>query len=232
MALARWKDMCIDAADARALGTFWGQLLGLTVVEEDDGDVVLRGERDEQTIWINEVPEAKSVKHRVHIDVEAASVDSALALGATMVLPASESGFGWTVLTDPEGGELCVFEREAHPAGAPARLFELIVDTATTATSAAQARWWAKVLEGEARDDERGFSYVERVPSLPFDKIDFIPVPEPKSVKNRIHWDITSDDLEALEAQGARVLVHPTETTHWHVCQDLDGNEFCVFTSD
>jgi hypothetical protein len=90
------------------------------------------------------------------------------------------------------------------------------------------ARWWADVLDGEAVDDERGFSWVQDVPGLPFESMDFIPVPEPKTVKNRIHWDITSDDVEGLLARGATLLAeHP----HWTVLADPDGNEFCVFPS-
>jgi hypothetical protein len=64
MALGRWKDLCIDANDASVLGRFWGDLLGLRVQHLDDGDVVLRGERPQQTIWVNTVPEVKTVKQR------------------------------------------------------------------------------------------------------------------------------------------------------------------------
>jgi hypothetical protein len=38
-------------------------------------------------------------------------VEDLTALVATVVLPASESGFPWTVMADPEGNEFCVFER-------------------------------------------------------------------------------------------------------------------------
>ena len=78
-------------------------------------------------------------------------------------------------------------------------------------------------------DDERGFSWLEDVPGCPFDSIDFAPVPEPKTVKNRIHWDITSDDLDGILARGATVLAEPTKPTPWHVLADPEGNEFCVF---
>ncbi|MCW2829004.1 MAG: hypothetical protein JWQ67_2620 [Marmoricola sp.] len=53
------------------------------------------------------VPEAKTVKHRVHLDVHTDSVDSLLAVGARRA-----PGYGgdpWTVLLDPEGNEFCVF---------------------------------------------------------------------------------------------------------------------------
>ena len=53
----------------------------------------------------------------------------------------------------------------------------------------------------------------------------FAPVPEPKTVKNRLHWDVYGDVGE-LEAHGARTL---WEMPRWTVMADPEGNEFCVF---
>lgn len=229
MTLARWKDLCIDATDPPRLAAFWGGVFALTVEVEQGGDAVLRGDRPEQTIWVNAVPEPVTVKQRVHLDVSAASIDPIVALGATVLLPASDSGFPWTVMADPEGGEFCVFVRDDHPSDPPARAFELVVDTADSESSRAGAQWWADVLGGRSVDDGRGFWWVADVPGLPFETIDMIPVPEPKTVKNRIHWDVVSDDLDGLRERGATVLADPTEATPWHVCADPQGNEFCVF---
>jgi len=231
MAIARWKDLCIDAADAHRMAHFWGPLLGLEVDLHDDGDAALRGASPDETIWINAVPEPRTVKQRIHLDLDVASVDAVLALGATMVLPASESGFRWSVLADPEGGELCTFERDGVAATPPARLYEVCVDTADADSAHAQATWWAEVWGGSVVDDERGFSWVEGIPGTPFATVDFVPVPEPKTVKNRIHWDVTCDDVPGLVARGARVLAEPTATTAWHVLADPEGNEFCAFAS-
>jgi hypothetical protein len=229
--IARWKDLCIDATDAHRMARFWGELLGLEIDLHVDGDARLQGATPEETIWINTVPEPRTVKQRVHLDVVVASVEPVLALGASMVLPASESGFHWSVLADPEGGELCTFERDEAPAQPPARLCEMIVDTASTESSHDQAVWWADVWGGKAVDDERGFSWVEDVPGMPFETVDFIPVPEPKSVKNRIHWDVTCDDVPGLVERGARILAEPTKAAPWHVLADPEGNEFCAFGS-
>jgi predicted enzyme related to lactoylglutathione lyase len=228
--LATYKDLCIDANDPGRLADFWGELLGLRVERLPDGDAVLRGTAATDTIWFNGVPERKTVKHRVHVDVNAASLEPVVALGATVVLPASESGFRWTVMADPEGGEFCVFVRDVGvPADPPAQLYELAVDTTGAGSSKALAGWWAEVLGGRRVDDGEELSWVEDVPGFPFDSMDFATVPEPKSVKNRVHWDVTSDDLPALLARGATVLAEPTEATRWHVCADPQGNEFCVF---
>ncbi len=229
--IARWKDLCIDASDAHRVARFWGELLGLEIDLHVDGDAALRGATPEETIWVNTVPEPRTVKQRVHLDLDVASVEPVLALGATMVLPASESGFHWSVLADPEGGELCTFERGEHQAPPSARLMEVIVDTADAESARAQAEWWVDVWGGKPVHDDRGFSWVESVPGMPFESMDFVPVPEPKTVKNRIHWDITCDDVPALVERGALTLAEPTKATPWHVLADPDGNEFCAFPS-
>jgi hypothetical protein len=229
MAIARWKDLCIDASEAPRMARFWGGLLGLEVDLHDDGDAALHGSSPEETIWINSVPEPRTVKQRVHLDVDVASVASVLELGATMVLAAADSGFRWSVLSDPEGGELCAFERDGVPASPPGRLYELCVDTISAATAHAQAEWWADVWGGTVVDDDRGFSWIEGISGTPFATVDFVPVTEPKTVKNRIHWDITCDDVPGLVERGARVLAAPTSATDWHVLADPEGNEFCAF---
>ncbi len=225
VAIARWKDLCIDATDSHLVARFWGELLGLEIDLHADGDAALRGSTPEETIWINTVPELRTVKQRVHLDVEMASLERVLALGATLVQPASETGFRWDGLADPEGGELCAFVR----GGGPTRITEMIIDTADAASAHAQAAWWADVWGGRVVDDERGFSYLEDVPGLPFDTVDLIPVPEPKTVKNRIHWDLESDDVAGLVARGAGVLREPDDEINWTVMLDPEGNEFCVF---
>ncbi len=54
--------------------------------------------------------------------------------------------------------------------------------------------------------DEHGFSWIEQIPDCPWDSFDWAGVPEPKTVKNRLHIDVTTDDLDALVAHGATVL--------------------------
>ncbi|MET0999046.1 MAG: VOC family protein [Marmoricola sp.] len=202
------------------LGRFWAAVTGCSYAEpsgpDDPGDVV--GEVEGMGIAMCPVPEEKTVKHRVHLDVHTDSVESLLALGAR---PAP--GYGgdpWTVLLDPEGGEFCAFVREGE---LPAyRTYELAVDTRDPE---AQASWWAEMLGGEATNDGEAYWSLGSVPGMPFESMVFDPVPEPKTVKNRIHWDVYGD-VDTFTAAGARVLA---VLPGWTVLADPEGNEFCVF---
>jgi hypothetical protein len=111
---ASFKDLCLDAADDRALAEWWctamGYRLKLGTRGEYEGawigaieDPAGRG----PVIWINRVPETKAVKNRMHHDVYG-DVQELLALGATLVRARDEE-IQWDVMADPEGNEFCVF---------------------------------------------------------------------------------------------------------------------------
>jgi hypothetical protein len=161
----------------------------------------------------------------VHLDVHTASVDDLVASGATVVRPAEDSGLHWTVMADPEGGEFCAFPRD--PAELPEyRIYELCVDALDAEVV---ARWWGDVLGAEPRTSDHGdWWWLEGVPGLPFESIVFNPVPEPKTVKNRIHWDVVST-VDAMRDKGATLLRARDEDISWDVMADPEGNEFCVF---
>jgi len=78
-------------------------------------------------------------------------------------------------------------------------------------------------------DDESGYSYVEDIAGAPYESIDFAPVPEPKTVKNRVHLDVATSALDGLVAAGATVLRPQDDEIGWAVLADPDGNEFCAF---
>jgi hypothetical protein len=224
MSLATFKDLCLDAHDPVLIGEFWAGVLDLELHRQDGGDTYLTGPTPQHTIWVNRVPEPKTVKHRVHLDVNAGSVAELEALGATVL---DAESFRWVLMADPEGGELCVFLREGP---ITQRLFEIVVDTGDSPEEAHRlAAWWVEVLGGRLVDTERGFSYVDEVPGAPYDSLDFIPVPEPKTVKNRVHLDVTTADLDALVAAGATVLRARDADLGWTVLADPAGNEFCAF---
>jgi hypothetical protein len=222
MAIARFKDLCLDAVDPGLLGAFWAAALDRTWQAKDNGEGYLTGPTPQHTIWISRVPEAKTVKHRVHLDIYARDLADLEALGATIVEPRHGTR-AWTVMADPEGGEFCAFLRPELPAE---RLHGLVVDSADPE---AQARWWAGVYGASVIKND-GWSTVEGVPGMPILTMDFDPVPEPKTVKNRIHWDVTVPDVAPLAEAGATVLREPDDDIGWYVLADPEGNEFCAFT--
>jgi hypothetical protein len=70
------------------------------------------------------------------------------------------------------------------------------------------------------------------VSGLPFEVWKFVPVPEPKTVKNRMHWDVVCPDVAELVVRGATVLRVPDDEINWHVLGDPEGNEFCAFAPE
>lgn len=115
---SRWQCICIDCADPRTLATFWEGVLGWARTYEHDDEVVLeppvgspeRGVSPD--LLFLRVPEPKSVKNRLHIDLrpddQAAEVARLEALGGRRVDIGQTPDVSWVVLADPEGNELCV----------------------------------------------------------------------------------------------------------------------------
>jgi hypothetical protein len=77
-------------------------------------------------------------------------------------------------------------------------------------------------------DAEHGYCWIPAPPGAPFDNLTFVAVPEPKTVKNRVHWDVVGE-RDALLAAGATLVRARGEDRRWDVLADPDGNEFCVF---
>jgi hypothetical protein len=105
----------------------------------------------------------------------------------------------------------------------------------STVVEAQRPDWgWTVMADPEGGEycaflHDAGYATVQNVPGMPILTMDFVPVPEPKTTKNRIHWDVVAPDLDALVDAGARILRRPDEDINWHVMADPDGNEFCAF---
>jgi len=123
-----------------------------------------------------------------------------------------------------------------------ASIKDIVVDCAHPAPL---ARFWAAVLEGYEvapyDEDElerlraNGIDDPEDDPTVLVDagpgrpRFFFVLVPEPKTVKNRLHFDLRADDPAAevirLVGLGARVIAEQKTLT---VLEDPEGNEFCL----
>src|SRR5215475_13800034 len=168
MAIAQFKDLCLDAGDPARLGAFWAAVLGRTWKAKDDGDGLLTGPTSQHTIWVNRIPKAKTVKQQVHLDIYARDLAALEALGAAVVEP-QNGGRTWTVMADPESGEFCAFLRPELPAE---RLHGLAVDCAD---AKAQAQWWAGVY-GVGVIENDGWYTLEGVHGMPILTMDFAAV--------------------------------------------------------
>jgi hypothetical protein len=110
----RFTELIIDSDDPEALASFWSQVLEWET-DESDGVWGLKPPLAAvpEIVFIK-VPEKKSSKNRLHIDVSPTDrtrdeeVDRLLALGATRADVGQGDDVSWTVLTDPEGNEFCV----------------------------------------------------------------------------------------------------------------------------
>jgi hypothetical protein len=217
-----FKDLCIDTNAPQLAASFWAATLGLSAEPKGD-NYVLSDDVPEHTVWLNLVPEPKSVKNRVHLDVHAAAVAELVERGARTLADRQR----WTVMADPEGAEFCAFVRAPDKLGAY-RLYELVVDSVNPEPV---ARWWAErfgVQLGSEVDADGSFYWLEGAPGMPWEMI-FGPVPESKTGKNRVHWDVWGK-TETLIAAGATLLRARDDEISWDVLADPDGNEFCVFS--
>jgi hypothetical protein len=222
MALAQFKDLVVDATDATRLGEFWGSVLGRKWQVGEDGDGWLSGATPQHTVWINQVPEALTLKNRVHFDIYASSLAELEQLDASIVQP----GDRWTVMADPDGAQFCAFLRDIPPAE---RMHGLVVDCVD---AGAIATWWAGVYDAPVEIKSEGWATIEQIVGMPVLTMDFNQVPEPKTVKNRIHWDVSVPDLQPLLDAGARLLRAKDDEIDWHVLADPEGNEFCAFDAE
>lgn len=115
----------VDCADPRRLADFWAASLAWVVDDVDDDDAFVRppsggeGSRSEAVgarptgLLFQKVPEPKTVKNRIHLDLRppdsmAAEVERSTALGATIQQRVDVEGSFWTVMLDPEGNEFCI----------------------------------------------------------------------------------------------------------------------------
>ncbi|WP_433293017.1 VOC family protein [Pseudonocardia sp. CA-142604] len=123
---ARISHLSFDALDAHAQSVFWAAVLGFAEDPDDPNEpgheecMIFSPDGNQRVLFI-EVPDAKQIKNRLHLDLEPAegTRDAELArllgLGATEVADRRRGdGSGWVVLADPEGNEFCILRNAAE----------------------------------------------------------------------------------------------------------------------
>ncbi|WP_024286830.1 VOC family protein [Cellulomonas sp. KRMCY2] len=109
------SQLCIDSADPVVLGRWWAETLGWAIEDDDPEEVWVAPDGDAQRgILFLRVPEGKTVKNRLHLDLrpengsdQATELDRLVVLGATRV-DVGQGAVPWIVLADPEGNEFCL----------------------------------------------------------------------------------------------------------------------------
>ena len=96
------------------------------------------------------------------------------------------------------------------------------------------AEFWAAALRWEVLSEREREVVIGASVTAPLGMC-FMPAGETKTVKNRVHLDLTTnagdrdEEIERLLALGARrVDVGQTGDESWDVLADPEGNEFCV----
>jgi catechol 2,3-dioxygenase-like lactoylglutathione lyase family enzyme len=115
---SRLAVIAIDAVDPEVVADFWCAVLGWTVVGREPGGITIGdSEQPWPRIDVFAVPERKTLKNRLHLDLRADGVSTAdeldrlLALGARRVDVGQPPDASWVVLADPEGNEFCLLAR-------------------------------------------------------------------------------------------------------------------------
>jgi predicted enzyme related to lactoylglutathione lyase len=109
----------------------------------------------------------------------------------------------------------------------PLRWSDIVIDCDDTEKV---ARFWSQALNMKLNGPEDGDWWLEPGGDIP--GVLFQTVPEPKSVKNRLHFDLRPEDqlaeVERLLSLGARRVDIGQREVSWVVMADPEGNEFCV----
>lgn len=138
--MSRTAQIAIDCRDPHALNRFWAEVMGYEMEDHHDmiGPLLEAGhagpddviEIDGRRAWktaaacrdpegtgprllFQQVPEPKTVKNRVHIDVHAgddrdALVARCIELGATKLWDGRQGPYTWVTMADIEGNEFCI----------------------------------------------------------------------------------------------------------------------------
>ena len=122
MAASRVGELVVDCHDAKLLADFWCAALGFEEYDADETGVAIRDPSGtDRDILFLVVPESKSGKNRLHLDLVPPStmreeVERLTGAGATVQRLVEETDSYWTIMEDPEGNEFCVLRSDAERA--------------------------------------------------------------------------------------------------------------------
>jgi catechol 2,3-dioxygenase-like lactoylglutathione lyase family enzyme len=108
----RIHNVGIDCNDLRRMTEFWQAVTGFEPKSADDDHTYLVAADGSFGLFMQKVPEPRTGKNRLHLDVEVADLGDAVrevtGYGATEVTRHGDGDDQWAVLADPEGNEFCL----------------------------------------------------------------------------------------------------------------------------
>jgi predicted enzyme related to lactoylglutathione lyase len=238
--------MVIDAADPSRLARFWAAALRWEVAADEEGvaNVWPHGFRYPDPAALPlvflAVPEAKTGKNRIHLDLatesaahQAAEVERLLGLGAVRA-DIGQGHVPWEVMADPEGNEFCVLDPRPVYLG----IGPVAAIAADYRDPAAVAGFW-RLASGWVPGDSIAFlsagAVSLRSPAGVGPYLELLPSADAKTAKNRVHLDVAPEPGEdqaaavaALLAAGAVPADIGQGPVSWTVLADPEGSEFCV----
>jgi hypothetical protein len=119
---SRFTELTIDSTDPEPIARWWAEVLGYAVTDADPDTVEIVGPGGSgPSLVFAKVPEEKSVKNRLHMDVSPTDRDQGDELERLLQLGAKRADVGqgddvrWVVLTDPDGNEFCLLRTRVAP---------------------------------------------------------------------------------------------------------------------
>ncbi len=234
----------MSARDETTLGQFWAEALGWNMSSEAPGVVNLEPHDftypDPAALCIDivAVPEPKTVKNRIHIDLATTSpahqaelLEHLQALGAVPV-DIGQGDVPWTVLADIEGNEFCVLAPQtAHQDTGP--IAAVVIDCDNPRD---MARFWGAATDWTLHEVADDYALLRSTHGVgPY--LELLHTPGEKTVKNRVHLDLRpypgddqATEVARLQALGAVPVDIGQGDVPWTVLADIEGNEFCVLT--
>ena len=114
----RWQNIVIDqVTDTILVASFWSEALGLELHGPEDGEYWIEPGGESPDILFLHVPEGKSVKDRIHLDLrlddQDAEVERLPSLGARKIDIGQQERSPGCSMADPEANEFCVLSSRA-----------------------------------------------------------------------------------------------------------------------
>ncbi|HLU31569.1 MAG TPA: VOC family protein [Acidimicrobiia bacterium] len=109
------RGITIDVADLARAKAFWTQLLGVATRSESESYVWLSEIAPGVRLVLQRVPDVKTSKNRVHLEIVAEDTEPVItrveAMGGTRVRDLEAPEYALTVMSDPDGNEFCLNRR-------------------------------------------------------------------------------------------------------------------------